>query len=56
MRSQRELAERQDSVDARALQQHFARMLAQPASVAVAGKLSQGLRDRIHAALDSMPV
>jgi predicted Zn-dependent peptidase len=55
IRPQRELAERQDGVDGRALQDHFARMLAQPASVAVAGKLSQGLRDRIHATLDSMP-
>ncbi len=42
------------AVDADALRSHFARMLTQPASVAVAGKLGQGLRERIHRAITSV--
>jgi predicted Zn-dependent peptidase len=54
IRSQDELDAQIAAVDAAALRRHFAGMLTQAASVAVAGKLSQGLRERIHQAITSV--
>jgi predicted Zn-dependent peptidase len=54
IRTQAELDAQVDVVDTEALRRHFAHMLTQHASVAVAGKLSQGLRERIHSAITSV--
>ncbi|MEY2687917.1 MAG: hypothetical protein RL375_2115 [Pseudomonadota bacterium] len=54
LRSPGEFDDQLAGIDADALRRHFARMLGAPVSVAVAGKLGQGLRDRIQQAVGSV--